>query len=428
MAETVTLAHKIALEPTPEQEKYFWQAAGTARFVWNWALDEWNKYYEEQGKSPKACALQKQFNAIKKAQYPWITGIGCWPYHKAFEDLGKAWQAYFRKLKNGDIQRLKKNRQKRGRKVSSRLGQPRFKSRKSSRPSFYVHNQSLKCNDRSVKIPKAGIIRTRESLRFDGKIMGGRITFHGDRWYISIQVQMAEEYCRKRSDNQVTGVDLGVKSLATLSTGKQIEGPKPLDKALKKLRRMSRRHSRMKDGSENKKKHTRKLAKFHARITHIRQDALHKLTTRLCRENQAIGIEDLNVSGMSANHKLSRRINDMGFHEFRRQLEYKGPLHGTKIVEAPRFYASSKTCSRCGEKKEDLKLSDRVFRCECGFAEDRDVNAAMNLRTLALRETNACGHDGSDLKGGSRQLSGPTSVGEAGTRNAHNGKPGSGKG
>ena len=255
------LAHKIALDPTPEQEEYFRKAAGTARTVWNWALHRWQETWEKSGKWPKWQDLQKDFNAQKQTVFPWIDEIGCWPYHKVFPDLAKAFSAYAQKLRSGEISRLKANRRKRGRKVSLRLGQPRFKSRKFSRPSFYVHNQSLKApeGEKRVRIPKAGWIRTRENLRFRNPgakhfegIQGARISRHGDRWYISIQVEMGDVH-RTRAANGTIGVDLGISALATLSTGEQIAGPKPLDAQLRRLKRLGRKLSRSKEGLEQQR-------------------------------------------------------------------------------------------------------------------------------------------------------------------------------
>ncbi len=182
----------------------------------------------------------------------------------------------------------------------------------------------------------------------------------------------------------VAGVDLGVKALATLSTGQVFENPKTYKKQLRKLQRLSRSHSRKVKGSRNKHKSKIKHAKHHARVANIRFDTLHKITNYLCKNHAIIVVEDLNVSGMMKNDKLAQAIADCGFYEFRRQLEYKCEKFGSQLIVADRWYPSSKTCSCCGHKKEKLSLSERVFDCEnCGNSIDRDLNAAINLSRLA---------------------------------------------
>lgn len=201
-----------------------------------------------------------------------------------------------------------------------------------------------------------------------------------------------------KAENQgAVGVDLGVFVLATLSTGETVVGPKPHKALQNRLRRLSRSLSRKVKGSANRKKAKERLARLRARIGEIRRNALHKLTTDLTRRFHTIGIEDLNVSGMMANCRLSRAIADMGFFEFRRQLEYKAARRGGAVVVADRWFASSKTCSACGHKLAMLPLAMRTWECRgCGAQADRDVNAAINLRNMAVSSTvTACGEEGS---------------------------------
>ena len=196
------------------------------------------------------------------------------------------------------------------------------------------------------------------------------------------------------------GVDLGVKALATLSTGEMIPGPKAHKALLGRLQRLSRSLSRKVKGSGNRRKAKANLSRLHARIANIRSDALHKLTTDLTRRFHTIGIEDLNVRGMVKNRHLARSVADMGFFEFRRQMEYKSAMRGGIVVVADRFYASSKTCSCCGHKLDDLPLSVREWTCpSCGAMHDRDHNAAANLKNLAASSAvSACGEEGSGLR------------------------------
>jgi putative transposase len=203
-----------------------------------------------------------------------------------------------------------------------------------------------------------------------------------------------------KAENQgEAGVDLGVSSLATLSTGEKVEGPKPHRALSDRLRRSSRSLSRKVKGSKNWKKAKRKLSRLHARISNIRNDALHKLTSDLTSLFHTIGVEDLNVRGMLSNRRLSRSIADMGFSKFRRQLEYKSAMRGGLVVAADKWFASSKLCHKCGHKLESLSLSARFWSCpKCGSHHDRDVNAAINLKNYAVSSTvSACGEEGSGL-------------------------------
>ena len=354
------LSHKIALDPTFKQAKYFAQAAGTARFTWNWALEHWNLQYNS-GEKPSAFSLKKQFNATKYESYPWLRNIHRDAHSQPFSNLQKAFNRFFKKVAR----------------------YPKFK-KKGAHDSFYVANDRVSVKGKQVRLPKIGWIRLREELRFVGRILGATVSREANRWFIAIQVD-EENYTKNRCGNGVVGVDLGVKNLATLSTGEVVESPKPLKKNLKKLKRLSRRLSRKQAKSKNRKKARKRVARLHQRIRNIRKDTLDKLTTRLCYENQVVVIEDLNVRGMLRNHKLARAISDIGFGEFRRQLEYKSIIFGTQIILADRWFPSSKKCSSCGRIKSDLSLSDRIYRCEWGLVEDRDLNAALDLCTLSLR-------------------------------------------
>ena len=186
---------------------------------------------------------------------------------------------------------------------------------------------------------------------------------------------------------------MSVSALATISTGEVIEGPKAHKALLGRLRRANKALSRKRRGSANFRKSKARLARLHTRIASIRRDATHKLTTRLVKTYRAIGIEDLNVRGMAANHCLARSIMDGGFFELRRQLTYKAKLYGSRIVVAGRWYPSSKTCSCCGVIKPTLALSQRMFACDdCSFEAGRDHNAALNLASIAASSAvTACG-------------------------------------
>jgi len=367
-------AHKIALDPTVKQEQYFRRAAGTARFVWNWALEHWDAQYQ-QGKKPNGMKLKKEFNALYSTQFPWISKVHRDCHSEPFRNLQKAFTKFFR----------------------HEAQYPKF-HKKGQYDSFYVVNDAFKIKEKTVKLPVIGKVRLREQLRFEGKIMGATVSREADRWYLSVKVEV-EDYHQERILDTTVGIDVGLKTFAMLSTGESVAAPKPLKRYLKRLKRAQRALSRCIKGSQNRKKQQRRVARLHARVHHIRQDFLHKLSSRICRENQTIVIEDLNVKGMVKNHKLAFAIADASWSEFKRQLKYKSLIYQDDLILANRWMPSSKTCSRCGSVKEDLTLDDRVYICQhCGFELDRDHNAAINLCTLGLRGTHAHGQSNDWLK------------------------------
>jgi len=357
------LAHKIRLDPTPRQEDYFRRACGTARFTYNWALAAWKASYEAGGR-PSGRSLKKQFNAIRSIEYPWSREVHRDCTARSFDDLQSAFQHFFRRVKAGD----------------GKVGFPKFKKKGKSKDSFYVACDKVQFDGERVRIPVLGWVKAREALRFEGTVLGAVVSRTADRWDIAVQVDVGEVH-KARSADGVVGVDLGIKTFAALSTGEKIEGPKALRTNLKKLKRLSRRHSRKVKGSIGRKKSAMMLARLHARIANVRKDHLDKLTTKLCRQNQAVGIEDLHVKGMVRNRKLARAISDEGWGQFQWMMSYKGPVYGTEIVVADRWFPSSKTCSDCGHVVEKLPLSVREWDCPaCGVVHDRDVNAARNLK------------------------------------------------
>lgn len=375
----MTRAHRIQLDPTEAQKRYFAQAAGTARFVYNWALAEWNEQYRMGGR-PSAKELKRYFNSVKYLKFPWLRDMHRDSHGQPFSNLQAAWARHFeslKKLKRGEI------------KKSHIVERPRFKKKGKSRDCFYVANDKLSVDGRIVKLPVIGQVRLTEDLRFVGKIQSATVSREADRWFVSIAVDAVPEAVIAPTGGPV-GVDLGIKTFATLSTGEKVAGPKALRRALRRLRRLGRAHSRKQIKSANRRKAAMKLAKQHRRIKNVRQDFLHKFTTRLARTHSEICIEDLNVRGMLQNQKLALHISDAAWAEARRQLEYKTVLYGSKLTVRDRFYPSSKLCSKCGAKNHLLRLSDREWFCDsCGALHDRDNNAANNLLNpipLAKRE------------------------------------------
>lgn len=376
------IAHKIALDPNNVQATYFARASGTARFAYNWALAEWQRQYEackvdSSLPKPSQMALRRQLNSIKGEKFPWMLEVTKNAPQMAIIQLGAAFKNFF----------------------AGRAKPPKFR-KKGINDRFSLTNDQFSIDGSSIRIPNLGWVRMRETLRFTGKIMSATVSRVADRWFVSLTVDTPDDSHRPKAKNQgVVGVDLGVSALATLSTGENITGPKAHKALLSRLQRLSRNLSRKVKGSENRKKAKIKLSRLHARIGNIRKDALHQLTTDLTCRFHTIGIEDLNVRGLVKNRHLSRAVSDMGFFEFRRQLAYKAAQRGGTIVVADRWYPSSKTCSGCGHKLETLPLAVREWACPaCGSVHDRDVNAAINLKNLAVSSTvSACGEEGSGL-------------------------------
>ncbi len=388
----MTRAHRLRLVPTADQEAYFRKASGVARFAYNWALAEWQRRYAA-GEKPNEIALRKVLNAIKHEQFPWMGEVTKNAPQQAIKSLGRAYANFFEDLK----------KYRRSEMPWKRVRVPKSKKKGKSRDSFRAdngtdkqHPDAVAVDGKRVKLPVIGWVRMREEVRFAGQIVSVTVSREADAWYASFTIEAPEEPVAHVLANTV-GVDLGVSALATRSDDvPKTPAPKPLRRYLKKLQRLSRALSRKQRGSNNRAKAKTTLARLHARIRHIRQDALHTLTTDLVRTAATIVIEDLNVAGMLANRHLSRAIADLGFFEFRRQLEYKTAMAGGALIVADRWFPSSKRCSVCDTKNETLKLSDRDWTClSCGTTHDRDENAAVNLaRYPESWAGSACGAEG----------------------------------
>lgn len=372
------IAHRIALDPTNKQRTYFARASGVARFAWNWALAEWQRQYaarcgDTSLPPPSEVGLRRQLNSLKREQFPWMFDVTKCAAQEAIIDLGAGFRSFF----------------------ENRGCYPRFK-KKGVRDSFCAANEAgkFRVDGRRIKLPVVGWVRMREVMRFSGKLKRVTVSREADRWFASIMVETAD-LKKAEQPHDAVWVDLGVAMLATMSQGDPIPGPKAHSALLDRLRRTSRALSRKREGSANRRKARRKLARLHSRIAAIRRDATHKATTILTKKYRRIGIEDLNVRGMVRNRRLSRSIMDGGFFEFRRQIEYKARFYGATVVVADRWFPSSKTCSCCGSVKAELALSQRIYHCDtCGFEADRDLNAARNLERLAASSAaSACGED-----------------------------------
>ena len=364
-------AHKIRLHPTSEQQVYFAKAAGTARFVWNWALAEWNRQYEA-GEKPSALKLKKQFLEIRREHFPWSWEVTKNASDQPFLDLGKAFTAFFEGLGNG-----------------KKTGRPTFKSKKKSKASFYLANDQLELGDHRIWIPKLGWVNMAENLRFKGKVTGARITKTADWWFASITVELEDP--PPPPPTPAVGIDVGLNRLATLSTGEGFENQRFLKRAQARLRQANKRLHRRKKGSANREKARRQVARLHYQITCLRDDVLHKLTTQLANGYGMVGIEDLNLKGLLKNRSLARSFSDAALGKLLTLLTRKVEQRGGQVIKVGRFFPSSKSCHDCGWKWEDMELSDRVFLCQnpiCAsdqFPQDRDHNAALTILYEALR-------------------------------------------
>ncbi|KAB8330686.1 IS200/IS605 family element transposase accessory protein TnpB [Scytonema tolypothrichoides VB-61278] len=376
------LGFKTELKLNNYQRTQLAKHVGTARHAYNWGLglclgilDHNRLHPDKKIKFPTAIDLHKWLVAIVKPENSWYYEVSkCAPQY-ALKALREGFAKWF----------------------SKKGGRPKFK-KKGRDDSFTLDGTIKVLEQKKIQLPVIGILQTYEKLPIGHCPKNITISRQADRWFISWRIEVSTYVKEKNMD--VVGVDLGVKSLATLSTGEVVNGSKSYRKYRQKLARLQRRLSRKVKHSSNWYSAVIDVAKLHRKIANIRGDTLHKLTTYLSKNHATVVIEDLNVSGMLANHKLAASVADMGFYEFRRQLEYKCKLNGSSLIIADRFFASSKTCSNCGHIKQELSLSERVFVCEqCSCQIDRDLNAAINLSRLSSNRIHACEQSAADGSG-----------------------------
>ena len=374
------LAHKIELIPNQQQASFFFQCAGAARYFWNRSLASWKTQYEA-GEKVNDNALRKQITVDRNVDesLAWSNELPSAVIANSVRNLGVAFKNFFSNLKKG-----KNNTY------------PNFKSRHKSKPTFNPWDGGrLKLDDKKVWIPNLGWVRMRESLRFAGRLISGAISYKAGKWWVSITVE-TETPEKVRTGDAKVGLDFGCKDMVVTSENEVIPGPKPMKKLMTKLQRKSRQLSRKLKGSNNRAKAKLVVSKLHNRISNIRDAFQHELTTRLVLSHSAIAIEDLNVNGMIGMQSLRRSLADQRLSTLRYMLDYKSKLYGTLLHVVDRFFPSSKTCSNCGNVKDSLPLTERVYDCECcGASIGRDHNAAINLmkqipvldRELMLMET-----------------------------------------
>ena len=399
----ISIAHRIELKPNNKQKTYFRKAFGCARLAYNWGLAEWKRMYEA-GEKPSGRKLRTQFNAIKKEQFPFVYEVTKCATMQPFDNLDVAFKRFFKGL--GKYPQFKKKRDNEGKFYIERDKIRLSETNKNSKAlSKLTHNENGKHQYICMPNMHGGWVKMAEHIRFNyAKINNVCISQSGGKYYASFSLEITEEEYKRTHPNvdlvdanRKVGVDMGIKSALILSDGIAIENPKPLKKHQRKITRLSRQlskrfHPKTKEErlkgvrkSNNYMKLAVRLAHAQGRVANIRRDFLHKVTTILTTHYGEIAIEDLNVKGMTKNHRLAQAVNDVSFGELRRQIEYKAETNGVKVTKADRFFASSKTCSVCGEKKEDLTLSDRTYRCpHCGAVIDRDLNASLNLLGLLV--------------------------------------------
>lgn len=388
------LTKKIRLLPTKEQEILFWKSVGVARWSYNYFLSESYRVYQEwlnDNSKPRYISegdVRKYINNhLKKTTHTWLKEVGSNVMKQGVKDANIALQNFFKHGK----------------------GYPKFKSKKKSKPSFYVNYETLRRTPNGFHGEKIGVVKTRESLPKipkGDKYINPRITYDGKFWCLSVSFAV-KSVDTKLSDNKL-GIDVGLKDLAIVSNtdnsytkkyrninkGYRV---KLLEKRLKRSqRKLSRKilnniesysnnhvstYTRPLGECKNIQKQKGIIQKLYRRLLNIRTNYLHQTTTEIVKiKPSQIVLEDLNVSGMMKNRHLSKALMCQKLYEFRRQIEYKAELYGIGVVIADRFYPSSKTCHKCGHIKKDLKLSDRTYKCsECGNIVDRDVNASINL-------------------------------------------------
>lgn len=384
-------SYKVKLKPTEEQEIQMWKFAGSCRFIYNWTINFQKERYEAKEKFVPAKGMSKFITELKKKEETiWLKEADSIAIVGAYTDACKSFENFFRERKKGNINH----------------GYPRYKSKRNSTPAFLTNYQSIKITKDTVKLAKIGEVELARTgyIPLVPKYSNPRITFDGVDWNISVGVE-EDDVTFELTDISL-GIDLGIKDLAICSDGtvyKNINKTQTIKKLEKRKKRLQRKYSRklismngkgnFEKGeipivSNNMKKLKIEINKLEKRITAIRQDYRHNVTTDIVRKNPCkIVIEDLNIKGMMKNKHLSDAIGNQGLYEVTRQLEYKAKYRGIELVKADRWFASSKTCSNCGSIKKDLKLKDRVFICDvCGFKIDRDLNASINLSNYKLVE------------------------------------------
>ena len=391
-------AVKVALDPTPAQERLMLSHAGAARFAYNAGLAH-VKAALEAGEKPEWSFYSLQHWWVENRDTLAVDSDGV-PWWR--ENSKEAANTGLRSLASA---LLNWSKSRKGKRKGRRVGFPKFKSKDRETPRFSYSTSGpgtgglIKGDPKALWLPRIGRVHCMENVtaRVDGvRVIRMTISRRAGRWYAALTVERDDQTMKQAPKGGAVGIDLGIKDLATLSDGTVIPNPRALDARLKALRKAQKALSRKTMGSARRGKAKEHVARLHARIADARMDAINKATTMIARTYTTVCIEDLNVAGMVKNHHLARRLSDASLGEFRRQLEYKTARTGTVLRVVDRWYPSSKTCSNCGTVKAKLSLSERVYQCDvCGLSIDRDLNAAINIKVAgsAPETLNACGGD-----------------------------------
>lgn len=374
-------AYKYRLYPDAAQRELMGKHFGCTRYLYNWGLAKKTEAYQTTGKSLSRFELDKQLTALKQqAKTEWLKEVNSQSLQAALRHLESAYTRFFREKK----------------------GFPNFKSKHRSRASFECPaNVRVDFATGTIQLPKLGAVRCEYSRTFEGSIKTVTVSQSATgKYFASVLVEtgMCTPTSKPISAETAVGIDVGLKDFATLSTGEKIANPRFLKKGLKRLRRLSRQHSKKQKGSNNRAKSRLRLARQHEKVRNQRTDFLHQTSTRIVRENQTqtICVENLNVQGMVKNRKLSRAIADVSWSAFLSMVKYKCQWAGKNYVEIGRFDPSSRLCT-CGVINRELQLKDRIWTCaSCGATHDRDMLAANNIVRFALTKQNLIGMDSAE--------------------------------
>jgi len=372
-------AVRVALDPTPAQERLLLSHAGGARFAFNAGLAH-VKADIEAGAKPEWSfySLRKWWNANKDTLAVGDDGVIWWR-----ENSKEAYSYGLEALAKGLSNWVKSRK---GARKGCRVGFPKFKSKDRATPRFAYTTGRFGLIDgdpKALKLPRIGRVHCMENVAArvgDARVLRMAVSRRAGRWYASLTVEREDKPVTKPPWGGAVGVDLGVKTLATLSDGTVIANPRALAASERRLKKAQKALSRKAMGSKRRAKARAKVARLHAHVADQRGDAIHKTTSWLAGTYSEISVEDLNAAGMAKNHHLAKAVSDAAFGKFRRQLEYKTAKTGARLHIVDRWYPSSKTCSTCGAVKAKLSLNERTYRCDgCGLVMDRDLNAAVNI-------------------------------------------------
>ncbi|WUH99870.1 transposase [Spirillospora sp. NBC_00431] len=367
MARTVKRAYKYRFYPTPEQAQELARTFGCVRLVYNKALEERSRAFTAEGRKFSYAQTSVMLTAWKRTpELAFLSEVSSVPLQQALRHLHAAFVNFFAK----------------------RAQYPAFKSRKKSRRSAEYTRSAFRWRDGTLTLAKMhGPLNIVWSRPLPAGAQPSTVTVSQDaagRWLVSLLVE--EKISRLPSTGHAVGVDAGITSLVTLSTGEKVTNPRHERRDRRKLAKAQQALSRKMKGSRNRDRARLRVARVHARITDRRRDFLHKLTTRLVRENQTVVIEDLTVGNMLGNHALARAISDASWREMREMLEYKTAWYGRELLVTDRWFPSTKLCSGCGARQDVMPLNLRSWECACGAVHDRDVNAARNILAAGLAE------------------------------------------